>query len=512
MLVDSSNSAANSAVTGAIRQASQNTGTSFNYLLATAQVESGLNALAGAATSSAKGLFQFIQQTWLATMKQAGPALGYGRYADAITQTASGQYQVSDPALRNEILNLRTDPAANAAMAGAFTQSNAAALSDRLGRSPSEGELYIAHFLGAGNAARLINLAASNPNAKAADIFPEAAQANSPIFYDRATGAARTAAQVRNILTARYELALKTQGQPAGAPTVTAKLPRASRGTTATARPPQSAPDTAGIANAFAAATPPRPARDEQVFHGLFADRNRTAPLAPVVSALWGVPSATASGSCFAHARNWAPAACSICLRTCRSRARDGEETMIVRHFLDWVRTAPAGQRAEATGALARAYLYSDLSPDDAAAAEGALLMLLDDASPLVRRALADTLAASEHAPPAIVLALAADQPQIAAPVLALSPLFVDADLVDAIATGGGISAGRDRKPRRPATRRSPQPLPKSARPNPVWCFWKTATPKSRRSRSIGSSNVMVIWRRSASRCWSVKISRRRHG
>ena len=111
---------------------------------------------------------------------------------------------------------------------------------------------------------------------------------------------------------------------------------------------------------------------------------------------------------------------------------------MIVRHFLDWVRTAPAGQRAEATSALARAYLYSDLSPDDAAAAEGAMLMLLDDASPLVRRALADALAASPNAPPAVVMALAADQPQIAAPVLALSPLFVDADLVDAVATGDG--------------------------------------------------------------------------
>jgi uncharacterized protein (DUF2336 family) len=111
---------------------------------------------------------------------------------------------------------------------------------------------------------------------------------------------------------------------------------------------------------------------------------------------------------------------------------------MIVRHFLDWIRSAPAGQRAEATSALARAYLYSDLSVDDAAAAEGAMLMLLDDASPLVRRALADTLAASPSAPPAIVLALAADQPQIAAPVLALSPLFIDADLVDAVATGVG--------------------------------------------------------------------------
>ncbi len=109
---------------------------------------------------------------------------------------------------------------------------------------------------------------------------------------------------------------------------------------------------------------------------------------------------------------------------------------MIVRDFLQWVRTAPAGERAEATGALARAYLYSDLSPDDLAAAEGAMLMLLDDASPLVRRALADALAASPSAPPSIVMALAADQPQIAAPVYALSPLFVDADLVDAVATG----------------------------------------------------------------------------
>jgi uncharacterized protein (DUF2336 family) len=109
---------------------------------------------------------------------------------------------------------------------------------------------------------------------------------------------------------------------------------------------------------------------------------------------------------------------------------------MIVRHFLHWIRTAPSGSRAEATSALARAYLYSDLSPDDRAAAEGAMLMLLDDPSPLVRRALSDALAASPSAPPAIVLALAADQLEIAAPVLTLSPLFVDADLVDVVATG----------------------------------------------------------------------------
>jgi uncharacterized protein (DUF2336 family) len=109
---------------------------------------------------------------------------------------------------------------------------------------------------------------------------------------------------------------------------------------------------------------------------------------------------------------------------------------MIVRDFLQWVRIASARERADATSALARAYLYSELSPDDLGAAEGAMLMLLDDPSPLVRRALADALAASPSAPPAVVLALAADQPQIAAPVYALSPLFVDADLVEAAATG----------------------------------------------------------------------------
>src|ERR1700744_3524796 len=102
MLVDSSNSPAVAAVTGAIHQAASATGTSFQYLLATAQVESGLNPQAGAPTSSARGLFQFIDTTWLATMKQYGPALGYGRYADAITADGSGGYSVRDPAMRSE--------------------------------------------------------------------------------------------------------------------------------------------------------------------------------------------------------------------------------------------------------------------------------------------------------------------------------------------------------------------------------------------------------------------------
>jgi uncharacterized protein (DUF2336 family) len=109
---------------------------------------------------------------------------------------------------------------------------------------------------------------------------------------------------------------------------------------------------------------------------------------------------------------------------------------MIVRHFLQWVRTAAAGERAEATSALARAYLYSELSPDDRVAAEGAMIMLLDDPSPLVRQALAEAIAASPDAPPAVIHALTSDQPDIAAVVLERSPLLIDADLVDLVGAG----------------------------------------------------------------------------
>ena len=109
---------------------------------------------------------------------------------------------------------------------------------------------------------------------------------------------------------------------------------------------------------------------------------------------------------------------------------------MIVRQFLHWLRNAPPGERAEATSALARAYLYSDLSDTDRAAAEGAMIMLLDDPSPLVRQALAEVFAASEYAPPHVVHSLASDQAEIASPILERSPLFVDTDLVDAVATG----------------------------------------------------------------------------
>jgi len=192
-------------MTGAIRDAARKTGAGFEYLLNTALRESNLNPDAKAKTSSATGLFQFIDQTWLGTMKQAGAAHGYGKYADAISKTSSGRFVVSDPAMRNEIFALRKDPAANAVMAGAFANSNAKVLTDRLGRKPTDGELYMAHFLGASGASRFIKAAEANPNGKAAALFPRAAHANNSIFYDKA-GAARSLKQVYAGLVSRHNV------------------------------------------------------------------------------------------------------------------------------------------------------------------------------------------------------------------------------------------------------------------------------------------------------------------
>src|ERR1700712_2631816 len=171
-------------IAGAIRQAASTTGTSFEYLLATDKMESNFNPTAGASTSSARGLFQFIDQTWLGTVKEAGSQLGYGNYADAITKSSSGSYSVRDPSARDAILKLRDDPAASSAMAGVLTQSNSFKLTGKIGRRPTDSELYMAHFMGVGGAAKLISSAEDNPQASGAAMFPIAAAANRSIFFD----------------------------------------------------------------------------------------------------------------------------------------------------------------------------------------------------------------------------------------------------------------------------------------------------------------------------------------
>ena len=286
MAVDSILSNAVAQITGAIKQAAQSTGISFEYLLTTARIESNLNPSAQASTSSAKGLYQFIDQTWLGTMKQEGAALGLSRYADAISQTSDGRYDVPDAGMRNEIMRLRNDPTVSAMLAGAFSRANASQVSAAIGRPPSEGELYIAHFLGPDGAGRMISAAANRPQESAAAMFPSAAAANPTIFYDK-SGRARSVSEVYGKLTGKFETARAANfgnglRGPVGA-------------SVASAQP--AVTDTAGVTGAYASARTSLPpvADTKPLFQAMFTDR-AGQPVAPVVNSLWGGANGAGSG------------------------------------------------------------------------------------------------------------------------------------------------------------------------------------------------------------------------
>ncbi len=184
-------SSSSGGVINALKQASRNTGVDFDFLYRMAQRESALDPSAQASTSSAAGLFQFIEQTWLGAVKNYGPDHGLGAYADDIVRGADGKFSVPNAARRDVILNLRFDADKAAALAAELAQENKAGLEKRIGRTAGAGDLYAAHFLGVAGAAKLLSAA---PTAKAADILPAAAKANQPVFYKG--GEARSVADV----------------------------------------------------------------------------------------------------------------------------------------------------------------------------------------------------------------------------------------------------------------------------------------------------------------------------
>lgn len=188
-----------SVVESAIQRASSATGVDFSFLMGTAKRESGYNPAAKARTSSASGLFQFVDQTWLSTLKKHGAKYGYARYADLIQQGSDGRYRVSGDEARKTVLGLKLDPHAASLMAGELASDHASYLRGRVGRSPTSGELYAAHFLGPQGSARLIEAVGNSPGANAAAMFPDAAAANRSIFYRE--GRAATVSEVYANLT-----------------------------------------------------------------------------------------------------------------------------------------------------------------------------------------------------------------------------------------------------------------------------------------------------------------------
>lgn len=199
------NAVQQSSVQAAIQRASAATGVDFKYLMAQAKLESGLDPAARAATSSAAGLFQFVGGTWMETVERHGADHGLGWAEQAITRN-NGRASVADPAMRAQVLALRNDPDAASLMAAELARDNTAELQGFLGRMPDPTELYLAHFMGAGGARDFLGALQNDPAQAAAALFPQAAGANRPIFYDN--GRARSVGEVMDLMRTKVSGAM----------------------------------------------------------------------------------------------------------------------------------------------------------------------------------------------------------------------------------------------------------------------------------------------------------------
>ena len=362
-------------VVDAIRRGAAATGSDFDYLLKTAQRESALDPQARAPTSSATGLFQFIEQTWLGMVKSEGPRFGLDEEARAISRGTDGQLSVSDPALRREILSLRENPGVAAKLAGALTQSNGAHLANALGREPRPADLYVAHFLGARGAVDLIDAATRDPARSAAAMFPQAARANPSIFFDhggwpRAAQARSTDCWQRNTRSSRRRALQPAESAPAGK-----------------RRKPRACPAPPSMA-CSSPAGPPAPCRRKKKKwpgsghqgpgHARPHQRRRCFfPRADggTMGAADSIPAAAVTADRNTDCRR-AVAAAPRRARACDppgpagpGRLHHGERNPDDRPPFSPLgpRSASPGARAEAISALARSYLYSDLDAQEPA-------------------------------------------------------------------------------------------------------------------------------------------------
>ncbi len=191
-------------VQSAIQRASHKTGVDFTYLLGQAQVESSMRPDAKALTSSASGLYQFIEQSWLGTVKKHGAEHGLGWASEAISQGPSGRYYVSDTATRAYVLKLRNNPEIASLMAAEHASDNKAQLEASLGREAGGADLYMAHFLGIGGAKKFLSTLERNPGAAGAQLFPAAAASNRGIFFGEG-GRARSVSEIYDRFAAKLQ-------------------------------------------------------------------------------------------------------------------------------------------------------------------------------------------------------------------------------------------------------------------------------------------------------------------
>lgn len=195
---------ASNRVVNAVKTAAAKTGVDFSFLMEKAATESSFNPNAKSKSSSATGLYQFIESTWLTMVKEHGEKYGLGNLADKITINDSGKACVTDCNVKKQILDLRKSPEISALMAGEFTAANKEYLEAKTDSEVGSTEMYMAHFMGAGGAAKFLNARHDNGQRSAAAMFPDAARANKNVFYDK-SGRARTLNEVYNNFDKKFD-------------------------------------------------------------------------------------------------------------------------------------------------------------------------------------------------------------------------------------------------------------------------------------------------------------------
>ncbi len=190
-------------IVDAIKSAADKTGVDFDFLMEKASAESNFDAKAEAKTSSATGLFQFIDNTWLDMVKRHGEKYGLGNYAKQI-ECRDGKLCVNDVTAKDKILELRKDPKISSMMAAEFTAENKEFLKNNTNSKIGSTELYLAHFMGARGASNFINERMEKGSEAASDLFIKEARANKNVFFDNTTGKARSLDEVYNFFDKKF--------------------------------------------------------------------------------------------------------------------------------------------------------------------------------------------------------------------------------------------------------------------------------------------------------------------
>jgi hypothetical protein len=194
-------SRAGAKIASSIQNAAAKTGVNFSYLLQQAKVESNFKTDAKAKTSSATGLYQFIESTWLSMVNEYGDKYGLGAYADKISDGG----RVASSSDRQAILALRKDPKIASFMAAEYAKENQQHLQKTVGGDIGSTELYLAHFMGPAGAARFLDAYRDSPNRNAAAAFPTEARANRGVFFDK-DGSARSLKEVYAFFDKKFSI------------------------------------------------------------------------------------------------------------------------------------------------------------------------------------------------------------------------------------------------------------------------------------------------------------------